>query len=123
MMGRMITERVIAKAIWPIARVIPPAENADNGRTQDTGSAVQCHHKNGEADKKWQGVYRQHEDQPAEQANASKIQEKSEGEHGGGSISTGIWLRLPPPPRRKFEHAIETRRSYGDATAPWWCGR
>ena len=55
MMGRMITERVIAKAIWPIARVIPPAENADNGRTQDTGSAMQCHHKNGEADKKWQG--------------------------------------------------------------------
>src|ERR1700739_2918227 len=47
----------------------------------------------------------------------------SEGEHGGGSISTGIWLRLPPPPRRKFKHAIETRRSCGDATPPWWYGR
>src|SRR6516162_6313653 len=27
-------------------------------------------------------------------------------------------LRLPPPPRRRFGHKIETRRSCGDAAAP-----
>src|ERR1700757_3557759 len=35
----------------------------------------------------------------------------------------GVWLRLPPPPRRSFGYAIETRRSCGDETPPPWCGR
>jgi hypothetical protein len=30
------------------------------------------------------------EDQPAEQSNASEVQEKPEGEHGGGSIYKGV---------------------------------
>src|SRR6266478_168108 len=34
-----------------------------------------------------------------------------------------VWLRLPPPPRRSFGYAVETRRSCGDATPPRWWGR
>jgi hypothetical protein len=51
---------------------------------------VQCHHEDIESDKKWQGEYCQCEDQPAEQADASNIQEESKDEHGGGSICKGI---------------------------------
>src|SRR4029077_1521196 len=101
----------------------PAGGNANERRSEDAGTAVQCQHKDVESDKKWQGVSRQREDQPAEQANASEVQEKSKGEHGGGSICKGVWLRLPPPPRRKFEHAVERRRSCGDATPPRWRGR
>ena len=32
------------------------------------------------------GIDRQREDQPAEQADASGVEQKSKGEHGGGSI-------------------------------------
>jgi hypothetical protein len=37
-----------------------------------------------------QSVHRQRKDQPAEQADADGIEDKSKGEHGGGSICKGI---------------------------------
>jgi hypothetical protein len=39
---------------------------------------------------KRQGVNRQREDQPAEQADANGVEEKSKGEHGGGSMCKGV---------------------------------
>src|SRR6185312_14415030 len=67
----------------------PAGGNADKRRSEDAGTAVQLHHEDVEPDKKWQGVYRERENQPAEHAKAGKVQEKSEGEHGGGSICKG----------------------------------
>jgi hypothetical protein len=38
----------------------------------------------------WQRVYREREDQPAEQTDANGIEKKSYGEHGGGSMCKGV---------------------------------
>jgi hypothetical protein len=35
-------------------------------------------------------VYREREDQPAEQTDANGIEKKSYGEHGGGSMCKGV---------------------------------
>jgi hypothetical protein len=53
----------------------PASDYADKRRTEDTSATVQCHHEYVESDKEWQGVHCRREDQPAEQANASEVQE------------------------------------------------
>ena len=92
MMARMITERVIANGRLTDRKSHTAGSNANKRRSEDAGTAVQCHHEDVESDKERQGVYRQREDQPAEQTNASEVQEKSKGEHGGGSICKGAMV-------------------------------
>jgi hypothetical protein len=53
---------------------------------------MESHHSGGNGDKKWQCVCRQRDDQPAEQTNANGVEEKSKGEHGGGSICMDVTI-------------------------------
>ena len=74
------------------------------------------------ADKKRQNVNRQRENQPAEEAEANGVEEKSEGEHGGGSmLQRGNGCAFHHHHGATLDMAVETRRSCGDATLPrWW---
>ena len=60
--------------------------DANKRRTEDAGTTMKCHHASADCDRKRQRVYRQREDQPAEQADTKGVQEKSKGERGGGSM-------------------------------------
>src|SRR4051812_21264998 len=65
-------------------------DNTDERRTEDAGAAMKSRHAGADGDKKRQSVHRQREDQPAEQADADGVEDKSKGEHGGGSICKGV---------------------------------
>ena len=62
------------------------SSNADKRRAESARAAVECHHAGADGDKKLQGLHCERADKPAEQANAGDVEEKSKGEHGGGSV-------------------------------------
>jgi len=64
--------------------------NADEQRADNAGAAVKRRDANADSDEKRQGIDRQGKDQPAEQADTDGVEDKSKGEHGGGSVCKGV---------------------------------
>jgi len=69
-----------------------------------------------------QGVNRQREDQPAEQAEANVLRRSPRASMVVARCAQMSRSRLPPPPRRTLACRSETRRSCGDTTSPCCCG-
>ena len=60
---------------------MPTSERADNA-----SAAMKRQHADADGDEKRHGIDRKREDQPAEQAEADGVENKSKGKHGGGSV-------------------------------------
>jgi hypothetical protein len=67
---------------------------ANEWRTHDANATMERHHAGAHCDKKRGRIYRQREDKPAEQTDAEGVEDKSNGEHGGGSVCKGV--TVPP---------------------------
>jgi hypothetical protein len=59
---------------------------------EHNGGTLQGQHAGIYRHEKRQGVIRQREDQPAEQAEANGVEEEPKGEHGGGSMCKGVMV-------------------------------
>src|ERR1700754_3903042 len=61
-------------------------------RAEDAGATVEGQNAGIEGDEKRQGVNGQREDQPAEHAYSSDVEEKPKGKHGGGSMVIDVMV-------------------------------
>src|SRR5579872_1042612 len=61
-------------------------------RAKQTDAAVVGPNAGINRHKKWQRIYRQREDQPAEQTDANGVEKKPKGKHGGGSMYKGVMV-------------------------------
>ena len=65
-------------------------DNANEQRADDASAAMKRQHADADGDEKRQGIDRKREDQPAEQTDADGVENKSKGEHGGGSMCIDV---------------------------------
>jgi hypothetical protein len=92
MTARKIRDRVIAKAILSNRQRHATGSDGNKGRAEQTGAIVEVPSAGIDRHKKRQGVNGQREDQPAEQAEANGVEEKSKGEHDGGSMCIDVMV-------------------------------
>ena len=88
--ARKIIDRVMANSDLTDDKRHAAGGNANEQRADNAGAAMKRQHADTDGDEKRQGIDRQREDQPAEQADADGVENKSKGEHGGGSMCIDV---------------------------------
>jgi hypothetical protein len=61
-------------------------DNANKERADNASAAIERQHADADGNEKRHGIDRQRKNQPAEQAEADGVENKSKGKHGGGSV-------------------------------------
>ena len=67
-------------------------------------------HPSGQGDEKWQRIYGQREQCPADDAQSDNIEKDANDDHGDGSRDNSCKGTPPPPPRRIVDIAEDVRR-------------
>ena len=79
-----------AKATWPTPSVNAPTTMPTSKAPKIASAAVKRGHAGGKTDEERQRVDSKGEDQPAEQADPEYAEDKSDDEHGGGSVTNHV---------------------------------
>uniref|UniRef100_UPI003F64C312 hypothetical protein n=1 Tax=Rhizobium lupini TaxID=136996 RepID=UPI003F64C312 len=58
--------------------------NSDKQCAEDARAMTKCQHPDTQCDEKWQSVHRERKDGPAKQTDTECVENKPNGEHGGG---------------------------------------
>jgi hypothetical protein len=62
------------------------SDNANEQRAHDASATIKRQHADADGNEKWHGIDRKRKNQPAEQAEAYGVENKSKRKHGGGSV-------------------------------------